>query len=172
MTTIYYGKELYHFGTKGQKWGVRNYQNPDGSYTAKGEGRYNSDVNKSSLKSKIGSTAKKVAKTALIGAGAAGLAYFGGKAVVKGIKNSVKNGEPQKLAKMIAINKAKNSKLGRVADKIRKKSYTEHFIDEITSQLGTFGELYSKSDTPEKMAKAKAEVDGLIEAFRNIKLSR
>lgn len=32
----YYGNELYHYGTKGQKWGVRNYQNKDGSYTAKG----------------------------------------------------------------------------------------------------------------------------------------
>ena len=23
--------ELYHHGTKGQKWGIRRYQNPDGS---------------------------------------------------------------------------------------------------------------------------------------------
>lgn len=29
--------ELYHHGVKGQKWGVRRYQNPDGSLTAKGK---------------------------------------------------------------------------------------------------------------------------------------
>ena len=28
--------ELYHYGIKGQKWGVRRYQNEDGSYTSEG----------------------------------------------------------------------------------------------------------------------------------------
>lgn len=32
--------ELYHYGVIGQKWGVRNYQNPDGSLTAAGRKRY------------------------------------------------------------------------------------------------------------------------------------
>lgn len=31
--------ELKHYGTKGQKWGVRKYQNPDGSYTELGKER-------------------------------------------------------------------------------------------------------------------------------------
>lgn len=30
------GAELYHYGIKGQKWGIRRYQNPDGSYTNEG----------------------------------------------------------------------------------------------------------------------------------------
>ena len=33
--------ELYHHGVKGQKWGVRRYQNPDGTLTAKGKARLN-----------------------------------------------------------------------------------------------------------------------------------
>jgi hypothetical protein len=31
---------LSHHGIKGQKWGVRRYQNPDGSYTAAGRKKY------------------------------------------------------------------------------------------------------------------------------------
>ena len=30
-------KELYHFGIKGQKWGIRRYQNEDGSLTKEGK---------------------------------------------------------------------------------------------------------------------------------------
>lgn len=37
MTYIYNKNELYHYGIKGQKWGIRNYQNADGSYTSKGK---------------------------------------------------------------------------------------------------------------------------------------
>ena len=33
------GTELYHHGIKGQKWGIRRYQNEDGSYTAAGKER-------------------------------------------------------------------------------------------------------------------------------------
>lgn len=32
--------ELYHYGIKGQKWGVRRYQNPDGTLTEAGKARY------------------------------------------------------------------------------------------------------------------------------------
>ena len=32
--------ELYHHGIKGQRWGVRRYQNPDGSLTAAGKSHY------------------------------------------------------------------------------------------------------------------------------------
>lgn len=37
-------KELYHWGIKGQKWGVRRYQNEDGTLTESGRARYNSDL--------------------------------------------------------------------------------------------------------------------------------
>lgn len=36
------GDYLYHHGIKGQHWGVRRYQNPDGSLTPEGRARYRS----------------------------------------------------------------------------------------------------------------------------------
>ena len=38
--TSYGGYQLYHYGTPGMKWGIRRYQNPDGSLTEEGKKRY------------------------------------------------------------------------------------------------------------------------------------
>ena len=40
MTYYSYDGELYHFGIKNQKWGVRRFQNSDGTLTAAGKARY------------------------------------------------------------------------------------------------------------------------------------
>lgn len=38
---LYNGLEIYHHGIKGQKWGVRRYQNPDGTLTSLGRDHLN-----------------------------------------------------------------------------------------------------------------------------------
>ena len=40
---VKYSNELYHYGVKGQKWGIRRYQNPNGTLTEEGKIRYGVD---------------------------------------------------------------------------------------------------------------------------------
>lgn len=46
VNNVIVGGELYHYGKKGMKWGVRRYQNKDGSLTAAGKKRYYKEADK------------------------------------------------------------------------------------------------------------------------------
>lgn len=80
--------ELYHHGIKGMKWGVRRFQNKDGTLTAKGKKRYDDDPNnddktnteQKNKKNKRKGLTDKQKKAIIIGAAAAGtvLAAYGG----------------------------------------------------------------------------------------------
>ncbi len=60
--------ELYHHGILGQKWGVRRYQNADGSLTSAGKKRYGEDLTQgknvlnsgSSIARESGNISKKI----------------------------------------------------------------------------------------------------------------
>lgn len=51
--------ELYHHGVKGMRWGVRRYQNYDGTYTKKGLARYNKASDKYEASKKKVAAAKR-----------------------------------------------------------------------------------------------------------------
>lgn len=43
-------RELWHYGIKGQRWGIRRYTNPDGTLTPAGKARYREDGTKLNLR--------------------------------------------------------------------------------------------------------------------------
>ncbi len=94
--------ELYHYGIKGQKWGERRFQNPDGTLTAEGKARYYDDLaskemlNNSSRYDRMGRNhrreyvdygRKQGAKKGFLTGMLAGATVGGGKTVLDFIKN-------------------------------------------------------------------------------------
>lgn len=64
-----YSNELMHYGIRGMKWGIRRFQNPDGTLTAAGRRRYGTIENLERGMTKKQASAHDAAKNAAINSG-------------------------------------------------------------------------------------------------------
>lgn len=78
-------EDLQHHGIKGQKWGVRRFQRPDGTRTPAGKKReresYDDDQNDGEKRHFDKEKAKKIAKGVAVAGAVVGAAYLGNKLV-------------------------------------------------------------------------------------------
>lgn len=96
---------LCHYGIKGMKWGIRRYQNPDGSLTSEGIQRYGSKKGlKKHLKGEI-QAQKNIARDAMISQKAADLAE---KRTAKAKKKFMKTGKTKHLSDYLAARQSES----------------------------------------------------------------
>ena len=141
---------LQHYGILGMHWGVRRYQNADGSLTAAGKNRYG-DVGDSPKKStnssasgvstSTNSTAKKVAKGVAITAASIAIAYGTYKLGSKAIRSaaiSKSNKAAKQLIKELSNNYEKAGKTYIAAKSALRQtgnSKTDKELEDIVSSL-------------------------------------
>ena len=138
---------LQHYGIKGMKWGIRRYQNEDGSLTSRGKKRYsesNESSNKYDEKNRFTLTdnQKKWIKRGAIVAGVL-LAAYGGYKLSQSdlVKNYVKN-----LASKVDAEDVKNlaSKVDAEAYAKKVDKYKKLDFDESVGLLKKTKKIYSR----------------------------
>lgn len=159
--------ELYHHGIKGQEWGVRRFQNPDGSLTPEGRRRYSQNFYnelKTATKGRLSGKDEEVAEIARrnIGSRITDEQFKKLKASEdKFYKSKDKNWTYDKEASRTTNSIINNIKKNMSTDDINrvKKNYLEYAKKEYGSDPKVLGEVFDKS--LKSMAKNSKTIDDL-----------
>ena len=116
---IVYNGELYHHGILGQKWGVRRFQNKDGSLTSAGKKRAGEAASEAGRKiSKFGQVYRKNHR--MIGTVSSVFTKGGGAGILRGIQGGGK-GREARLAKKLDTkgDKMSEKKKAKIENKLQ-----------------------------------------------------
>lgn len=149
---IAYGNDLYHFGIKGQRWGIRRFQNPDGTRTEAGKARYNSDGISDSSRNR--ERLKKVAKGVAIAAGTAALGYGAYRLAKSGALNGVAENMRNSRADRRERNRINSE---RVRDAFRAGSMSNEELKEKIGRLKLEQELRNLTSESVSYTQSPAE---------------
>lgn len=175
--------ELYHHGVKGMKWGVRRYQNKDGSLTPAGKKHYDESSDKPKQKM---STKKKVAIGAAVVSGtlavAGGVYLYKKKSYLRSIDlNSINRGKyaVDQMSKDTVI--PKGSKLFRTSTHQTLRNdltYATLTRDDKNRYITRLGDMYSgrklyqmklKTTSDVKIPSEKKQFDMFVDLLTNDK---
>ena len=142
---------LMHHGIKGQKWGVRRFQNPDGTYTPEGKARRNESLG-TTIKNKWNGLSDKQKTAIKVGAAVAATALVAYGAYKVGAFEAV-----AKVGKA-AANKIVNSNAGKkVSDFVAKKTSAD--LEKIVTQTAARKALLPDEILKETKERLQLEAD-------------
>lgn len=154
--------ELYHHGIKGQKWGVRRYQNPDGSLTLAGKKRA----------LKVQNDYTELSKNKKYHDKDGNLTYEGRKRALK-MKEQYSSITGKSLRPFSNASGLKSSTSVKGESKVKPKSISEMSNQEIQDKIDRINlENKLKALTPEEISRGRKLVDGLKDAAIDMTIDR
>ena len=155
--------ELYHHGVIGQKWGVRRYQNEDGTLTEEGKEHYSEETSENKSEKKSSNANKRrvaaaIGGTAALGLGVASGVYLTNKLLNRPEPPPIVVERPKQKLKPISISDGLDS-VTNVLKKIDNLGQEVNNIESTAKKSSLFGSLTNKDKAEDKKKDNKDDKD-------------